>query len=421
MEIPLSEMEKSDFRMEIPLFKTGKTDFRLEIPLFKMENTDFRMEIAHFEMEKPDFHMEIPLFKTEKADFRMEIAFSKTEKAKFRMEIPFSEMEKAKFRRKCAFSENGKPTLRPERSVNGMKKASLRSERVFFEIVKLKLYKKMGNFALIDTMSILKLNKAERLNLLKRFMSLLPSYTPGSGGGDDDDEGASPLLASAEGISKLNISAEQVAQMESVIKQMTEQTMQNTSATDTPEMQQCEANRDVAANYVVRRVVNFNRLPLAAEREAARRLEPIVRPYAAVTSLPAGQETEVIRGLIVDLEKEEHAEDIASLGLKPYIDELERLNELYSRLVAQRDKERSARTGLPVAKTLAVQAQDLLDDMCALANASSLLQPSDEASTFIRETNYLFAQMRTAYKQRSKASVPEDEDTEGDVPADEEA
>ena len=90
---------------------------------------------------------------------------------------------------------------------------------------------------------------------------------------------------------------------------------------------------------------------------------------------------------------------------------------LQAQLAAQRDKERSARTGTPDSKTLAAQAQDLLDDMCALANASSLLEPSDEATTFIREANYLFAQVRTAYKQRSKGTTTADSDAADDTPA----
>ena len=182
-------------------------------------------------------------------------------------------------------------------------------------------------------------------------------------------------------------------------------------------MQQLEADRDVAANYIVRRIADYDRLPLATEREAARRLEPVVRPYAGIASLPVSQETEVIRGLAADLAKPDLADDVTTLGLAPYIAEMQRLNEAYAQLAAQRDKERSARTGTPDSKTLAAQAQDLLDDMCALANASSLLEPSDEATTFIREANYLFAQVRTAYKQRSKGTTTADGDAADDTPA----
>lgn len=275
----------------------------------------------------------------------------------------------------------------------------------------------MGTFTLIESTSMRNYNKAERLNLLKRFMALMPGTTQGGGGDDGDGEGGSPLSAATEGVPALNISAQQVEQMNTLIDQMSELTMQATSAAETPEMQQLEADRDVAANYIVRRIADYDRLPLATEREAARRLEPVVRPYAGIASLPVSQETEVIRGLAADLAKPDRADDVTTLGLAPYIAEMQRLNEAYAQLAAQRDKERSTRTGTPDSKTLAAQAQDLLDDMCALANASSLLEPSDEATTFIREANYLFAQVRTAYKQRSKGTTTADSDAADDTPA----
>ena len=215
----------------------------------------------------------------------------------------------------------------------------------------------MGTFTLIESTSMRNYNKAERLNLLKRFMALMPGTTQGGGGDDGDGEGGSPLSAATEGVPALNISAEQVEQMNTLIDQMSELTMQATSAAETPEMQQLEADRDVAANYIVRRIADYDRLPLATEREAARRLEPVVRPYAGIASLPVSQETEVIRGLAADLAKPDLADDVTTLGLAPYIAEMQRLNEAYAQLAAQRDKERSTRTGTPDSKTLAAQAQ----------------------------------------------------------------
>ena len=196
----------------------------------------------------------------------------------------------------------------------------------------------MGTYTLIKDTSIKNYNKAERLNLLKRFMALMPGTTQGGGGDDGDGEGGSPLSAATEGVPALNISAEQVEQMNTLIDQMSELTMQATSAAETPEMQQLEADRDVAANYIVRRIADYDRLPLATEREAARRLEPVVRPYAGIASLPVSQETEVIRGLAADLAKPDLADDVTTLGLAPYIAEMQRLNEAYAQLAAQRPR-----------------------------------------------------------------------------------
>lgn len=268
----------------------------------------------------------------------------------------------------------------------------------------------MGTFTLIPAMSLGNLNKAEKLSLLNRFMKLMPT------GPDSESPDEISLLAETDGVPKLNITGGQVGRMNELIAQLTEITMRPSAADETPEMRQVEAERDTAGNYVVRRVVEYAKLPLAAEREAARKMEPAFRSYRDFASLPVAQETEVINGMLTDLAKPEFAEQVATLQLAPYIAELRRLNERYAELSAARDKAGAARSADVTAERLTREAQDLLDDMCALANASSLLQPSAEAATFIREATYLFAQVRTAYKQRSKGTAGKPVEPDGAEP-----
>ena len=218
----------------------------------------------------------------------------------------------------------------------------------------------MGTFTLIPPMSLGNLNKAEKLSLLKRYMKLMPS------GSDSESPDEISLLADS-GVPVLNISAGQVTRMNGIIDELTE-------------------------------------LTLAAERTAAQRMEPALRGYRDFANLPTAQETEVINGLLIDLAKPEFADSVVTLQLAPYIAELRRLNDRYAELAALRDKSRSVRTENVTSKELSSEAQDLLDDMCALANASSLLQPSEEARVFVRDATHLFAQVRTAYKQRSKGT-----------------
>ena len=255
----------------------------------------------------------------------------------------------------------------------------------------------MGTFTLIPPMSLGNLNKAEKLSLLKRYMKLMPS------GSDSESPDEISLLADS-GVPALNISAGQVTRMNGIIDELTELTMQASSSEETPEMQQVQADRDTAGNYIVRRVLDYAKLPLAAERTAAQRMEPALRGYRDFANLPTAQETEVINGLLIDLAKPEFADSVVTLQLAPYIAELRRLNDRYAELAALRDKSRSVRTENVTSKELSSEAQDLLDDMCALANASSLLQPSEEARVFVRDATHLFAQVRTAYKQRSKGT-----------------
>lgn len=270
----------------------------------------------------------------------------------------------------------------------------------------------MGTFLLIETCSMWKLNKTEKLNLLRRFMDLLPA----DGDGSETPEGISVL--SETGVPALHITAQQVSRMEEIIDAMADLDMHSSAAVETPEMQQVEADRDTTANYIVNRVIDYKKLPTAAERAAGQQLEPAIKLYKGIANLPVAQETEKIDGMLIDLDKAENAEPVATLQLAGAIDELRRLNDRYKELTKSRDAARGARSQTTTnVAPLVDEAQDLLDDMCALANASSLLEPSDEATNFIAAVNTLFASVRAAYKQRSKGEKKTtDEPTEPTEP-----
>ena len=270
----------------------------------------------------------------------------------------------------------------------------------------------MGTFLLIETCSMWKLNKTEKLNLLRRFMDLLPA----DGDGSETPEGISVL--SETGVPALHITAQQVSRMEEIIDAMADRDMHSSAAVETPEMQQVEADRDTTANYIVNRVIDYKKLPTAAERAAGQQLEPAIKLYKGIANLPVAQETEKIDGMLIDLDKAENAEPVATLQLAGAIDELRRLNDRYKELTKSRDAARGARSQTTTnVAPLVDEAQDLLDDMCALANASSLLEPSVEATNFIAAVNTLFASVRAAYKQRSKGEKKTtDEPTEPTEP-----
>ena len=270
----------------------------------------------------------------------------------------------------------------------------------------------MGTFLLIETCSMWKLNKTEKLNLLRRFMDLLPA----DGDGSETPEGISVL--SETGVPALHITAQQVSRMEEIIDAMADLDMHSSAAVETPEMQQVEADRDTTANYIVNRVIDYKKLPTTAERAAGQQLEPAIKLYKGIANLPVAQETEKIDGMLIDLDKAENAEPVATLQLAGAIDELRRLNDRYKELTKSRDAARGARSQTTTnVAPLVDEAQDLLDDMCALANASSLLEPSVEATNFIAAVNTLFASVRAAYKQRSKGEKKTtDEPTEPTEP-----
>ena len=56
------------------------------------------------------------------------------------------------------------------------------------------------------------------------------------------------------------------------------------------------------------------------------------------------------------------------------------------------------------------ETQDLLDDIFMMANAHSLVNPSDEATDFINEMNNILAKARTDRKKREGQKGSDDKD-----------
>lgn len=253
----------------------------------------------------------------------------------------------------------------------------------------------MGTYLKFIEFSTNNFNNAEYLSFLRRFRALLPFPEQGS----DRPEIESLSVDESNGIPALGVSAEQVATLDAVISQLTDLNNQSRISQETETLNETDKQRDNVALYILNRISNSATLPLQEEREAGKYLWNIVKPYAKITYLPLNQETETIKGLLVDLRKPGNTSAVQALGLTTYLNELERLNNLYDSLAAQRVAERLA-SSADNSKVVRVQGDDIYDDITSLAFAWSLTNPSDEATAFIRSVNALISDAKTAYNQR---------------------
>ena len=135
-------------------------------------------------------------------------------------------------------------------------------------------------------------------------------------------------------------------------------------------------------------------------KNAGKLLYNKLKAYVGIASLPVSQETAAIKGMLLDLRKPEFAEAVTTLGLTAYMNELERLNNLYEELVAKRSTARSAKSIGTDSRTVRQEMNSLYEDMNDLAFASNLLNGTDETAAFIRSVNTLIAETRTARNQR---------------------
>lgn len=262
----------------------------------------------------------------------------------------------------------------------------------------------MGTFLKFSDPLFSRYNSAEYLNFLRRFRGYLPFP-------EEDDRPVIESLALDEtgGVPLLGIPPELVAALDEVIEQLTELNNQTRANLETEQLSDTDKQRDNVGVYILNRINRSSRLPLQSEREAGKSLALLAKPYTGFYELPVAQETETIKGLLFDLRKAEHAAAVQTLGLTPYIDELERLNNLYESLVAQRAATRLV-NAVDNSKIVRAKGDAVYDDMTSLAFAWSLANPSDEANAFIRNINALIADAKTAYNQRiGKKKKPEDD------------
>ncbi len=270
----------------------------------------------------------------------------------------------------------------------------------------------MSSYTKIKKIVIRDLNNAEYLAFMNSVMNLVPRASEGGSEEDvpelmsvnDDAAAQSDTLGSPA----LGLSAEFLSVMESDLMKLADVVNQSRIAQETEEAQKHEANRDSLATYILTRISRSGSLPLEAERDAGKFLYKVVKPYTGIARLPVTQETAAIQGLLIDLRKEENAPYVTSLGLDAYLAELETENNAYIELTSSRTQNRAANT-LESGTEIRKRTDERYDDLVTLAEAYSIVKPSTEATTFVKNINQLITETVTAYNQR-KASGKKNDD-----------
>lgn len=143
-----------------------------------------------------------------------------------------------------------------------------------------------------------------------------------------------------------------------------------------------DTNRDNLAIYIITRISRAGTLPLEAERDAGKYLYKVIKPYNGIARLPMAQETAKIKGLLLDLRKDENKPYVTTLGLDAYLAELEKENNAYDRLSQQRVQNRTTskkESGTNLRKRIDVY----YDDLTLLAQSYGVAKPSEKATAFI--------------------------------------
>lgn len=236
--------------------------------------------------------------------------------------------------------------------------------------------------------SLSRLNNAEYTNYMTEFRGVIP---------------LTELVITEQVVryecKELGIGYQLVLAFDEELLKMKDLLRSTTKSINTPLMEEKDAERDSSVRYIRSRAKIEIDNPDETVSQAAVKLTNVLSPYSRVESLPIDQETQVIIGMLFDLDKEENKPLVAALGLTGAVDRLRRQNDEFVELLHQRSAELLSEQKED-SKTVRARMDKVYEEMTAMAQASCLLNPSDTTEKFANELNALIKRTQNLYKQR---------------------
>lgn len=250
----------------------------------------------------------------------------------------------------------------------------------------------------VEEINLVRLANAEFMNFMERFLNLLPLEAEGE---PESGEMGAP---------KLSITAEQVTEAKGYLAQMNDLTRIPQMKAETKPKEEVDRKRDSLISLLFSRVKTSRSVPIEAESKAAEQLYIVISPYRGIGKLPYNQETEMIKGLLLDLRKLENSEAVRTLGLDAYVDELDNCNKQFEALVKTADMKNSELGFNEQMRDLRVAMTDLYHEMTDYAFATNLLNETEESLYFMSGLNALIHDVESIYKQRLNSRKKKEEE-----------
>lgn len=264
----------------------------------------------------------------------------------------------------------------------------------------------MEDYELIDTINLARLNNAEYLAFHNNFLDLIPRDEEEDGSDRPEIESINEKNA-VQGSSALGLSADFLSKYEEDAALMADVVDESRIAQETEEALIHKKDRSALASFVTTRIARAGSLPIPSEKEAGKFLYKIIKPYMSISRLPASQQTEKIKGLLLDLRKPDYATYVQALSLELYLNELEKENKAYIATTRQRTESRAANKK-DTGATIRERMDEYYKKAILFSQSFSIALPSETANTFIKNTNQLIFETTVAYHQRGSKKKPDD-------------
>lgn len=185
----------------------------------------------------------------------------------------------------------------------------------------------------------------------------------------------------------------------------------------TEEKSDIDEQRDSLVSFAQNQVTNGKNAPVEKMRTASKTLAPVMDAYKGIQKEADNAETQLIRGMIKDLRKEEYATHVTALGLDEVIDELERVNNEFDALQAERTDVKVKKGEVPGSREQRAWTDDMFQQICAIVFAAQLTCTDAEKlkviEQLIRDFNGIIDEFRTSYNKSKgirKPSKPDESD-----------
>lgn len=203
----------------------------------------------------------------------------------------------------------------------------------------------------------------------------------------------------ATGVETLHIPTAAYNAYKTDYNKLVEVVAQSRIAEETAAMEKLNEECDALIVYLMSAFRTGKSSPIASKKEAATTLFNQTKPYVGLQKLPTRQQVQTVDGFLHDLNKDENAAHIATLGLTDEVAALSATNAQLRILIETRSMN-ELQNPVESAKPIRQEMMELYDEIVTTAWAFSIAQPSEALTSFILFVNKLIDDTKAAYNLR---------------------
>ena len=186
-----------------------------------------------------------------------------------------------------------------------------------------------------------------------------------------------------ETLETMHVSGEQLEGYVITVDDLTERSMEAQASTATGDTTALDVERDRLLSMLYFLVASGLLSAVAEEQAAAKILDVILRVYKGIQGKAMDVETQMIRGLLVDLKKDGAAEAVTTLRLNEILTQLETVNDKFEEVKDVRVKDRQAKHLQVKTQDLRLLADTQLEEIQDLIRATGIIAATDPESAVL--------------------------------------